>query len=361
METVQIVGFDVDRFLHGINTLPDHRTREYEVGLTELAKKLSAHDFQELRDWLSAQYVVVRTENDTQFGVFIVLCTYSRRKKNTYVFKDIVEESDGRFVGYPLYPHILSLLYKEMSEVERSIQSAKEASINLPNQIGVLHNYAEAIVQAKENSLYITDEQMNEALELINKVTGRRDPSNAKFHCTRGRILAQYGQFAEAKRSILKAIDLEDSSNSDYSIRINDYQYHLVRVQTIEFNRSFEGKLSEFNRSLEGKLSTTEQSLAEQKKDIDKSLHSIKAENLQMLGFFVAIISFTMGSLNILQGKKFLESGLLILILMGSTVLAYIGFGLLINIQVRKKAMIIVSILALLVVIGAFSSYYLLG
>ncbi|SFB19930.1 MULTISPECIES: hypothetical protein [unclassified Bacillus (in: firmicutes)] len=350
MEVLQAVQFNIDGFLQKLDHLPDYKEREYEVRLTNLSLELSVLDFKDLREWLNNKYLQIDNEDEKLFAVFNVLCSYSRRKKDTSVFKQVVEESGSRFVGYPLYPHILSLLYKEMGELERSIQSAKEATIELNNQVGVLHNYAEAIVHARENNLAISDEQIKEAFEIINRVTGRLDPFYAKFHCTRGRILAQLGQYTEAKKAILKAIDEEESSKSDYSIRINDYQYHLIRIQTSEFNKSFHGKLE-----------STEKSLENQKKDIEKSMQNLKTENLQMLGFFVAIISFTIGSLNILEGKKFLESGLLILILMGSTVLAYIGFGMLFSVQVRNKlTTIIVSSLAVLVIIGAFSGYYLL-
>ncbi|AND42274.1 hypothetical protein A361_25025 [Cytobacillus oceanisediminis 2691] len=74
--------------------------------------------------------------------------------KNISHFKEIVDRFGERIIQYPLYPHILSLLYKEIGTagaIEQAVAFAKDALQKLPNQVGVLHNYAEAIIHAREN------------------------------------------------------------------------------------------------------------------------------------------------------------------------------------------------------------------
>ncbi|WP_258756453.1 hypothetical protein [Cytobacillus firmus] len=220
-------------------------------------------------------------------------------------------------------------------------------SQKLPNQVGVLHNYAEAIIQAKENGLMISQEELQEANHIINRVI-HLSPRYAKFYCTRGRILAAFGKFHEAKTAIRRAIDMEESTKKDYAIRINDYLYHLSRIQTNEFSQVFSEKIA-----------LTEKSFDEAKAEIDDSISKLKTENLQMLGFFTAIISFTIGSLNILGNKNFLESALLILILSGSLVLAFVGFGLLFQSKIQHPwRTVAISLLSLFTIAGSLAAYY---
>ncbi|MBU8731726.1 hypothetical protein KM915_16865 [Cytobacillus oceanisediminis] len=61
---------------------------------------------------------------------------------------------------------------KEISKteaIEQAVAFAKEASQKLPNQVGVLHIYAEGIIEAKESGLMISQEELQEANHIINR------------------------------------------------------------------------------------------------------------------------------------------------------------------------------------------------
>lgn len=336
-------------FAERFTGLPPHTTREYELKLTKVAETLSETEYNEWTLYLENS---MNSEQNPSilFSIFVVLSTYARRMKNISHFKEIVDRFGERFIEYPLYPHILSLLYKEIGTaeaIEQAVTFAKEASQKLPNQVGVLHNYAEAIIHARENGMMITEEELQDAGQIINRVI-HLTPRYAKFYCTRGRILAAMGRFSEAKEAIRRAIDMEESEKKDYAIRINDYLFHLNKVQTNEFSQVFSDKIA-----------ITEKSFDVAKLEIDQSISKLKSENLQMLGFFTAIISFTIGSLNILGNRDFLESALLILILSGSLVLAFVGFGLLFQTKIQHPwRTVSISLTSALVIIGSLIAYY---
>jgi tetratricopeptide (TPR) repeat protein len=338
----------VEVLLNELRPIHNDRSREFEIQCTDFAGKLSKDDVQTLKEWLQARQGQ-GNDDPYVFAVFVVICTFYRRKKDLSLFREIMGQSGRFFRSYPLYPHLQSLLKKEEGNIEESIQHAKTAVALLPDQVGVIHNYAEAIIHGKEQNLDITTEELRKAKDFVNQAI-QYTPDYAKFYCTRGRILAALGDFKGAKASILEAIDQEKSEKGDYAIRISDYQYHLINVQS-----------NELYLRIERKIAATETGIQSQKEEIEGSLRNIKSENLQMLGFFVAIISFTMGSFSLAKGRPFFESGLLVLILTGCMILAYVGFGVLFQLNKEKdKKIIWVSIIAALLVIGSFAGYHFL-
>lgn len=56
-------------------------------------------------------------------------------------------------------------------------------------------------------------------------------------------------------------------------------------------------------------------------------IEEMKRQNLQMLGFFTAIISFTVGSIQIVKSQPFISAVLLLLVLAGILLVIYAGFS----------------------------------
>lgn len=372
---------EIQHLLQKLELLPSHRTREFETILTEMAKESRTEEVQQLREWLHRYIENEGFNRDQLFAGFVLLNIYYRRRKDRSKLKELVDIAGPQFQHYPLYSHLLSLLYKELEDHEKSIYLSREAMEKLSDHPGVVHNYAESIIKAKEENYPITDQELNEAYEALKPLLIYSN--YPKFYCTQGRFLAALGKFSEAKAAIMEAIDKEDSESSDYAIRINDYQSILIRVQTLEFNSMVHEKLSISEQNtlqLKGQIETSfqeqkraiddsqrdhrediDRSIIIHKQEMDKSLQEMKSENLQMLGFFVAIISFTIGSINLLKEKSFLESALLILILAGSLMLVYVGFGVLFNLNQQKfKRVIYFSLISIILIASSFIGYFYL-
>lgn len=348
----------------------------FENELTKLAEQLDENGYKELTSFLT-ENINKTVQLQTSFAVFFLICTYERRMKNISKLEMIITKYEKYFKQLPLINHLKSLLFKEMETneaIKKEIFYARIVANQLQDHPGVLHHYAEAIIHAKEIGLTISDKEIDDALEKVDEAI-TIFPEYAKYYCTKGRILAAKGEFQEAKENIRRAIDQESSNKKDYAIRINDYHFYLNHIKTIEFS----SLLSE-------KIQLTEKELLESKTEINETISKLKSENLQMLGFFTAIISFTIGSINFIGDRSFLESALLILILASALVLAVAGFGLIFQHeklqkvqddtdkdtaennnyeQVKKhkldphiKRTIIVSMISFVVIIGSIATYY---
>jgi tetratricopeptide (TPR) repeat protein len=355
---VKTVNF-IDNLLIDLQALPNFKNREFELKLTGIAGRLKAHEVQLLREWFDEQIKKDNYNETLLFAVFILLTICYRRSKDRSRLQSVIEQVGLIFSENPFYWHVLSMLKKELDKFEESLLLAKKAMEELPKHAGVIHNYVESIVIAKEHGYSLSDVELLEAYEKLVQLISYSD--YPKYFCTQGRFLAVMGKYAEAKVSISIAVDKEDSTREDYAIRINEYQSHLMRIQTMEFKSIIEQELSKTKEDIREKKQELDSSLRIQREELDKQVQGIKSENLQTLGFFVAIISFTIGSINLLKERTFLESSFLILILTSSLTLAYVGFSLVFQFNMKKgKQTAIISVLAVLIIIGSIlGNHYL--
>jgi tetratricopeptide (TPR) repeat protein len=346
----------IEDFIQFASTLPNRKLRKYETALAQYASnKLTKHECAILADWLKRSAERNEDLNDAEnpalFSVFFVLCIYARRMKNHSTHKDLIRDYGELFEGELLYPHIVSLFHKQYDtpeDMELAIHYSRKAVENLPSQVGVLHCYVEAVVTAIERGLEIEQEIVEDAREKMDQII-RLDYQYPKFHCTKGRLLAILKQYREAKTAIHKAIDKEDSSSTDYAIRLNEYQAHLSRIEAAESSSLI---LAELER--------TRTELEESKRELKISMDKMQKDNLQSLAFFVAIISLTIGSFNLIGNKPFLDSAFLIMILTGCILVGYLCLGMLL--QQKKfpwKHQTFILLIGLLLIAGPLYFHYL--
>ncbi|WP_456277529.1 hypothetical protein [Bacillus sp. AK128] len=337
------------KFLEG---LPDTNTRLFEEKITKKLTEEDILDTSELEDIINDSKI----ELEIRFKAFFGLSLHHRRNSNYSSYKMVVDKYIDYFREFPVHFHILSLLYKFLGttdDLKLSIFYAREAVALLPNHVGVLHNYCESVVAALEDDIRIETSHITEARVFIDKVIAL-SPNYAKFYCTQGRILAQEGQFEAARKSIYKAIDTENSKSIDYMMRISDYKNYLSMVKSLELFKKVEKAVS----NVEDTLNKATVEINQRTEKTTGMLEEMKVQNLQVLGFFVAIISFVLGSINLLGDKTFKEASMLILILNGTMIIAYVSFSILLSkVNQSYGKMILVSGIGILLMIIGFVTY----
>lgn len=218
----------------------------------------------------------------------------------------------------------------------------------------------------------VAKEEVNDAIKL--------QPNSAVFRCTHGRILSIQGKTIEAEKEINTAISMEDDAREDYSLRINRYQYYKLLNQMRGQVQFVQEKVNEANESIDkvkGDLKDTEGNYLTIKqkmkyindniniiinalnnatgnyleinrrivttknevinrvnsdlkvakgnylainKEMEKTKDEIKesrVSNIEIIGLFSGVVSFIIGSFNIVTTFSAVEAGFLILTLMG--------------------------------------------
>ena len=256
------------------------------------------------------------------FSAFYALCIYYRRMKEFTKIDDLISKFEVRFDSKPMYNHILSLSLKSKGgneNIKEAIAKAKMSADLVEGNAGVLHNYAETIATAMEEEVIQDSAHIDDAIDHIKKSISLA-PKYAKYYCTYGRLLALKSQIAKGLQLIRKAIDLEDSQKSDYAIRIGDYQAYHSKLIFMQHTNRLQIKIDEFETEIKNT-----------KDKVSNLLHLSMTRNLEFLGFFAALVSFIIASIQILGKQPFEEATQLIIVLNGCLLCAFAGFFALIH------------------------------
>ena len=87
-------------------------------------------------------------------------------------------------------------------------------------------------------------------VEVCPKDAIRLDPAYAKFYCTKARVVAQRGRYAEAYSLINKAVATESSARKDYALRLLDYRHCETVILLQEQREYFQGEMEKLRRSV---------------------------------------------------------------------------------------------------------------
>ena len=218
------------------------------------------------------------------------------------------------------------------------IEAAFEDARAFSHNAGFIHVFADTVARVCEESFGETQDRvrtkwLEHALVEVDRAI-ELDRRYAKYYCTRGRLLAQAARFDEALQDIRTAVDREDSSRADYAIRIGEYQYHNLRVQALKNEALISAQVS-------GSLSALDDGLKTARTQIDESMRRMddsRIQNLEFLGFFAALVSFTIGSIQLALSQEARQTAALMLVLVGALLTAFAGFGFVIHRDWRRVA-----------------------
>lgn len=344
--------------------LPGEEYRLYEVTVAGFArdwadfliKKRKADDPEPLITQLlpkpGQQLQYGSDEEKIAFAAFAVAINYERLQKNPQEEGELLETYREFFgkkhrvnAATDRYEHIyffhLDVLYRMDLAVGGDdvflmelLADAKINSVNLTKNYGGHHAYAETTALVFENASAQLREKLDSAPEhwLEDAKTSAikaiaQDEGYAKYYCTYGRIQALCGEVDEAIKNVNKAIALEKNTRTDYSIRIGQYSsyYQQFRAQQ--------------------KLRLQEEAMASQMHEMQLAMEAQEketmAKNMEFLGLFSGIVSFTIGSLTItgaIAEQSIRHAAGLIVVLMGALMCVFAAFGMILHgFHVAKK------------------------
>ena len=337
--------------------LPGEEYREYERAIAGFAgdwadfiiKKRKENDPEPLlRQLLPAPGQSLQYGTDEEkiaFAAFAVAVNYERLQKNPQeegelleIYRSVFGKKRYASTGAEKYEHIyffhLDVLYRmdlavggDDAFLMKLLADSKINSKNMTYNYGGHHAFAETTALVFENGseellaqLATAPERWLEdaktsAIKAIAQVEGY-----AKFYCTYGRLLAICGDFEEAIKNVNLAIALEKNTRTDYSIRIGLYSsyYQQFRAQQ--------------------RLKMQEEAMAGQMQEVKLAMDAQEKEsmtkNMEFLGLFSGIVSFTIGSLSItgaIAEQSIKHAAGLIVVLMGALMCVFAAFGMILH------------------------------
>ena len=333
--------------------LPDEMTRDFE---NELTNKIMSKDYVKLVTFLESK--IKDEENDQiAYAIFLMCSIYYRREKERRKQKNLLNQYKARFVNHASYMHFDTLSYVDAGYLVNwrdILKQAKDSALFM-GHCGAKHLFAELVAMTFEYENHDADEKefghwIEEAKIFVDEAI-MENPNYAKFYCTKGRIYSLMDKEVEAERLIRLAIEKEDSGKDDYTLRIGNYQFYLLKVQSHADRNRLKEQINVHQKKMDDAIVDVNQ----RAESMDKSL----MRNLEYLGLFSGIISFTMGTINFassLASKSFAGAAALIIVLFGVLVGVFAMFDLIIH-GVRKdnwKVYLLVFVVVVITIVGGF-------
>ncbi len=340
--------------LKDFSKLPEEYEREYEKTICSFADNWQKNSIEgpltELMEKIKNDACTPESAKNA-FHAFAVIVNYHRLQKNFDTEESLIEAYRQYFQGKHIFFDHLDLLSRldgilESSEEELKeiLALAKKNSLQLKKNCGGHHAYAETIAIIYEDETlscgkYLTESRpvlMRDADRAIREAQ-RLDPNYAKFYCTEGRLLALNENLDEAIKKVSTAIATENDSRKDYAIRISQYTGILQQFRSKQNTTS--------------QMTTMAHALEDHKKNMDEQKQSIltameeqekqsMVKNMEFLGLFSGIVSFTIGSLTItgaIADQSIQSAAGLIVVLMGALIGVFAAFGIVLHGIVKKK------------------------
>lgn len=363
----------IDEIRQYFMDLPDEREREYEKQIVNLVMDTERRDFEP-----ALTQLLTDEDEAVAFAAFCALSEAHRRNKNYSAQQKLIEKYGHRFESHAFLNHIKLLCEVvdfDYRKHEETLTLARKNAENMPRNAGAWHMFADLVATAYEDAEFALADPpaahwLQEGLEAVNHAL-ILDELYAKFYCTKGRLLAQQGDFDAAAAFIREAVDLEDSNKSDYAIRINGYLNYLRQIQTKKqylhmnenITHSMGVKMDEYDAKLKRQQELVQAQMDEVKGELDNSM----AKSMEFVGLFAGIISFTIGSISIsasMAERSFVGAAGLIIVLMGALLCVFAGFGVVLygfeSKKIRRNLVVFLTGL-LIAVAGVLICYALPG
>lgn len=304
--------------------------------------------------------ILESSEDETlQFKAYFGITQFHRRNNNFTMYKKLAEKYSSSFKDYPIHDHVKSLMYKTFQDKDgylKALNFAENAVKYLGGHTGVLHNYCECVAENLAFFNHVSQEQIDAAFDYIRRII-REDPDYAKFYLTKAKLLVNHkmpseikeDHFADSRMCIMDAIDKENSQLDDYALRIQEYKNYLSWIDMLELKKQIYLETENHRREIKERDDKISQSLEGNVEE----LKELKTSHLQMLAFFTAIISLTVGSITIVSNQQdFLSATFLILAFSGALILANVALSILLGNTSTNKWKFILSAAVGITLIG---------
>ena len=352
-----------------LEDLPDSEIlRDYE---TTVAKEYADHwapqcvhgDLVTLIDLIKQNPPKDSVDWKVAFGAFAVAVNFERLSKNVTAEKKLLDDYKAYFAKDHVFFLHLELLYgmdlvdgmdmKDPQNAEFLKDLLNKAKINSENlagnsaatgNYGGYHAFAELTAHLFETAMdslrpFLTDPK-SKWLEHARDAANMAIASNrtyAKYYCTYARVLAQLKEWDEAIFYVSQAIDLEDSTRSNYAIRIGDYTSYRQQFRAQQM-------ILAQKAALDAKVQDVSQQMDNQEKNMSDRMEAQEketmAKNMEFLGLFSGIVSFTIGSLTLasnFQAADAIKIAGLIVVLLGALLCVFSAFGMILHGFIVKK------------------------
>ena len=304
--------------------------RAFELGLTDLAK---IEDDCNLESNLKSVIDSDVSEN-IKYCAFYCLAIRYRYNKDISEMKKLFSTYNNKFEHKDTYIHLF-LLHKVDARIKFNYGDIDQALLDSEkhsNNAGFIHLFSDIVATSYEKEYLEKDDwrfqnYVDKAIVAVEKAI-TLDEEYAKYYSTWARLLLLRGDckrddYRVALKKINEAIEKEKPRTATYVERLNEYQYHRMRILLEMDTQSIKNKQNEIIKEIDSKIRKVDSEMEKMKGGILKSV--------EFIGFFAGIITLAIGSFQVASGQPFYNAVMLIVALFGSLLCVFSGFGIILH------------------------------
>ncbi len=324
----------------------DVMSRDYETLVNEdIANFMKAEDLN-IYKAIKERYERFKETEEKTFYEFFFLFSFYRKQNMFHEMKDLYDRYIMLFSAVPLIHHVKILHRAKFVHTKGDLNELINDAANIINNneqyqkhIGFLHHFAELTANYYEMNLDERGDRtlLDMALKYVD-VSICGDLDYAKFHLTKGRLLALVGKYDEAEYEIKNAmLKVPNSMNRNYII--TEYEIYLNKISLIK--ASDEVKQNAL--------------LADEKLEmISENVRNQKVDNIKTIGLFSSIITFLLGSIEAFKNISNYQIVAKVVTMFGGFALIMMGLILLFSIlsiegKNKKKTSYFLAIICILI------------
>lgn len=340
---------NVERFLTelSVETHPDYYMQLktlFRVDTTNRRQRIVEEIFSDDR----LQIETERSVQDIRFSCLYFLVSFHRRKNNLGQFELWLERGRDEFGERLLYKYQEAILCREQNKYPQAIDKCRPIIEKLPDNYPLVHGFAHNIVHGIEQGFVDEADRRELAAEAIERLEPvlKIVPENGKVHSTLARALAINGLFDEAIQELEKAIEYEDSDQSDYAERVSNYHFHKIRIQLDDYQQSI-------RKDVEAARSEVDSTVEKAEERVD----NLQARLIEFMGFFAGLLAIVFTSTEIALSLSPDAAAQIILVMTSGLICAFASLGILLP---RKGDDQRIEAVLAMGVVGLFVGIYVL-
>ena len=228
---------EYNTLMQELRDISDEQDNDFNIKVRKLIMK---HDEETVEKKL-LPLIKAMKEPDLCFTAYYAAFTFYRRLGYVYKIHDLVDHFNEQFKDYRFNNIILSQHYSTLFQLEghkpedlrKAIEYARIALEKIPENSGVMQNYADLITKGFEMGVMGKRKDKEQLAYAIGRIENalKINPGYPKYHCTLGRLLSFKNRFDEAIMAIEKAISLENMETKDSFIRIVEYNKYIFDIK----------------------------------------------------------------------------------------------------------------------------------
>ncbi|HXA17368.1 MAG TPA: hypothetical protein VN380_10265 [Thermoanaerobaculia bacterium] len=247
-----------------------------------------------------------------RFGAMYCLLVRARHLRNFAEFRDIVRENIARFSKQPAMLAMVAeadAFYAFTAREKKSVLDKCRSALKRFDGVGLKLLAAEILLEvAQAETASEQDPLMIEAESYVADALAEY-PRSPRYLAVMAQILARRGRFADARAFITDAMSIEDSTHSQYSIRIARYESVRSEIMLRESAYTLSSRL-------EGAI-----------RDFDDTRGSL----IQLVGLLAAVLALVIVGTQLAISVPAAQGAGMLMIVGGVLLLSFVGYSLLLG------------------------------